>query len=175
VVAEEEAMMLLAPDGGALIPRMFCGGRTMDDTKREAAQKVCDHCGGVTHGDEPDDEFHDNTCPHRCDAAVAAEREACAKIADEQRELWHSNERVSPDYAGGSAASFAIATAIRKRSEETPEHGGDVVDDAGPGGDRPSQPPPVRSRFLAENGVPPWPARQPDDSEPPSPTPPKTD
>lgn len=45
-------------------------------------QKVCAHCGGITYGDEVEDEFHDSDCPHRCDAAVAAERERCAKRCD---------------------------------------------------------------------------------------------
>ena len=71
--------------------------------------------------------------------AVMEEREQCAKIADEQRKLW-SNPQAGDD--AGAAAAAGIAAAIRKRGKETPERGGDVVDDAGPGGDRPSQPPP---------------------------------
>lgn len=84
--------------------------------------------------------------------AVKQEREDCAKIADEQRELWHGGG--GSEGGGGSAVAATIAVAIRKRGEgdlarfaaelgiEVPEDGGAVVDDAGPGGDRPSQPPP---------------------------------
>jgi len=109
-------------------------------------QKVCEHCGGITYGDEVEDEFHDSDCPYRCDAAVAAEREECAKIADEQRELWSDPSSSH----GGSAASATIARLIRERGKKTPERGGDVVDDAGPGGGRPSQPPPDAFR-VPEN------------------------
>jgi hypothetical protein len=65
-------------------------------------RKVCKHCGGITDGDGVDDEFHDNSCPHRCAAAVAAERERCAKVCQNMAE----EEMFSDDVAAalGTAA-----------------------------------------------------------------------
>jgi hypothetical protein len=210
----------MAPDGGALIPRMFCGGRTMHDdplkqtpaceldrdnrlNRKDRATPMTDEPRVYTEAEmksvarEVADAQHAKgmrltievakMCGDLTLEAIAKERDECAMIADDARELWKNND-------GGAAAASGIAAAIRKRGTdagrragvlerlaerldriETPDLGGDVVDDAGSGSDRPSEDPPSRGKVMAEKGVQPCPARQPDESEPPSPTPPKTD
>lgn len=45
---------------------------------------VCAHCGGISASSKPEDSFHDNACPHRCDAAVAVVEQ---KVKDTLREI----------------------------------------------------------------------------------------
>ena len=97
-------MLVMAPDGGALIPRMFCGGRAMNDA--------------------PETTFTASVVETMVREAIEREREACARIADIHRAWWEEGED------SGAAAAANIARAIRKR---TPERGGDVVDDSGAG------------------------------------------
>jgi hypothetical protein len=209
-------MLVMGPDGGALIPRMFCGAKEraipMTEAERYPLAEWMDE-----HGDwkaVPRDSalyefvakaagcdgrvFSNSRLPElvMCDGsdivlwkmgdvrgvaeeatkkqrtkgvqlalwiaevaaditneAVQQEREECAEIADQHCETWSVTQRGVPltdDAAAAASAASTIAKLIRKRGEPPPEHGGDVVDDAGPGGDRPSQPPP-NTHLVPEN------------------------
>lgn len=108
-------MLVEGPGGGARFLKVLCGVK-MDTPKTFAASVV----------------------EKMVREAVAAEREACAKVADSFRDMWREED------SGGSAAAYGIALAIRDR---TPERGGDAT--TGSGAARPRGAPPPSNKGNA--------------------------